>query len=279
MTFGSLFAGIGGIDLGFEKAGMECRWQVEIDPFCQAVLAKHWPNVKRHEDIKTIDFQSLERVDVIAGGFPCQDVSVAGERKGFEGERSPLWFQMWECVCVLQPRFVVVENVAGLLSLGMGRVLGDLARIGYDCEWESLSASSFGGEHRRKRVFVVAYPHSARSQVWGDSGTDGYNEGIFGSWPGFAKRTPAAGLERRGASRWCRDVHGIPGRVDRIRALGNAVVPQIAEWIGRRIVKAEELAEHRTFAPAIKSAYPKLGNEPFNADPEDLSEAWKGLKR
>lgn len=239
LTFGSLFAGIGGMDLGLERSGLECRWQVEINPFCRAVLEKHWPHVKRYEDIKTVDFHALEKVDVISGGFPCQDVSLAGERRGFEGERSSLWFQMWECVCVLQPRFVVVENVAGLLSLGLGRVLGDLARIGYDCEWESLSAASFGAEHRRQRLFIVAYPHSARSQVWRNTGANGSNEGVFGSWDGFAKRVTAPGLERCGASRWSRDVHGIPRRVDRIIALGNSVVPQIAEWIGNRISTLE----------------------------------------
>jgi hypothetical protein len=96
LTFGSLFAGIGGMDLGLERSGLECRWQVEINPFCRAVLEKHWPHVKRYEDIKTVDFHALEKVDVISGGFPCQDVSLAGERRGFEGERSSLWFQ-WYC--------------------------------------------------------------------------------------------------------------------------------------------------------------------------------------
>jgi DNA (cytosine-5)-methyltransferase 1 len=232
-----LFAGIGGFDLGFERAGMRTVWQVEIDEYCRRVLAKHWPGVKRYDDIKTVDFREMQRVDVVSGGFPCQDISLAGNREGLDGARSGLWFQMWECICVLQPRFVVVENVAGLLTLGMGRVLGDLARIGYDVEWDCLPASVFGAEHERRRIFVVAYPHKTRSQIWRSPGANDANAGIFGQGARPSIGVAHEGLERRGESRWRRDVHGVPRRVDRIKALGNAIVPQIAEWIGRRIVE------------------------------------------
>jgi DNA (cytosine-5)-methyltransferase 1 len=117
VTFGSLFAGIGGMDLGLERAGMECKWQVEINPFCQKVLAKHWPNVRRYGDITAVE--QLEYVDVIAGGFPCQDISYAGAGAGIDGERSGLWSEMLRIIRIVRPRFVIVENVAALLTRGM----------------------------------------------------------------------------------------------------------------------------------------------------------------
>ncbi len=124
LTFGSLFAGIGGFDLGFERAGLECKWQVEIDPYCQRVLAKHWPEVRRHDDIRTFppDGSDEWRVDVICGGFPCQDISDAGKRAGIDGERSGLWAEYARILGAIRPRFAVVENVAALLDNGMGSV-------------------------------------------------------------------------------------------------------------------------------------------------------------
>ena len=127
ITFGSLFAGIGGIDLGFERAGMQCKWQVEIDEYARKVLAKHWPKVRRHDDVRTWPQPDSERVDVITGGFPCQDVSAAGKRIGIKGERSGLWFEMLRVVRELRPQIVVVENVTGLLDRGAGEVYGSLA--------------------------------------------------------------------------------------------------------------------------------------------------------
>src|SRR6266699_2059797 len=140
LTVGSLFSGIGGFDLGLERAGMEIRWQVEIDSFCQQVLAKHWPNVKRYDDVRTVGAHNLERVDVLCGGFPCQDVSCAGPRTGIDGVRSGLWSEMVRVVRELRPRYVFMENTHGLLERGFGRVLGDLAEAGYDAEWACLAA-------------------------------------------------------------------------------------------------------------------------------------------
>jgi DNA-cytosine methyltransferase len=187
MTFGSLFAGIGGFDLGLERAGMACSWQVELDPWCRRVLAKHWPDVRRHDDVKTFPPGSLPvrrridgadrevrepgtgtelahhgpwKVDVICGGFPCQDISNAGSRAGIGGERSGLWSEYVRVIRTLRPRYVVVENVAAILVRGRGfdRVLGDLAESGYDAEWDCLPAGAFGAPHIRDRCFVVAYP-------------------------------------------------------------------------------------------------------------------------
>src|SRR5690242_6940886 len=151
MTFGSLFSGIGGIDLGLERAGFECRWQVEIDPFCRQVLEKHWPGVKRYGDIRTIRGSELEPVDLLAGGFPCQDLSQAGKRAGIEGARSGLWFEFARLVGELRPRYVLIENVPGLLVYdAMRRVVGELARMLYVGCGFSLRASDFGASHLRK---------------------------------------------------------------------------------------------------------------------------------
>ena len=247
ITFGSLFAGIGGFDLGFERAGMECRWQVEIDPFCQKVLAKHWPNVRRYEDVREVGKHNLEAVDIICGGFPCQDISFAGKGAGIEGERSGLWSEFYRVICELRPRYVVVENVAALLVRGMDVVLGELASCGYDAEWQVLSAAAFGAQHIRERVFILAYPKSANGarghfSPYSGNGTgrnsggqpdaDCSNAGTMASWQ----------LERgdwqTSQSPVLRVADGVPDRVDRLRALGNAVVPQVAEWIGRRIMEA-----------------------------------------
>ena len=268
LSFGSLFAGIGGLDLGFERAGMVCKWQVEINEYAKRVLAKHWPAVRRWDDVRTWPQPDTERVDVIVGGFPCQDISNAGKRAGIEGERSGLWREYIRIVRELRPRFIVVENVAALLVRGMGRVLGDLAESGYDAEWRVLSAREFGAPHIRKRVFIVANARSERvhfERGWfAGAGrqhailVDGDGkvcEVANANGKGLERRTQDDGrtnrkqanakrsrmpVERHGW--WTaepelgRVAHGISSRVDRLRGLGNAVVPQVAEWIGRRIV-------------------------------------------
>ena len=166
MTVGSLCAGIGGFDLGFERAGMTVRWQVEIDPFCRKVLTKHWPNVKRYEDLTTLTGDELEPVDLVCAGFPCQPVSVAGARKGQADERW-IWPHIARLLGVLRPRWVVLENTPGLFTAGsrfiespestFGAVLGDLAALGFDCEYETVSAQDLGAPHLRKRVWIVAH--------------------------------------------------------------------------------------------------------------------------
>jgi DNA (cytosine-5)-methyltransferase 1 len=158
VTYGSLFSGIGGIDLGLDRAGMECRWQVELDPFCRKVLTKYWPEVPKYGDIRQLTGGELEWVDLIAGGFPCQDLSQAGKRAGIEGNRSGLWFEFARLIGKLRPRFVLIENVPGLLDRrAMPRVIGELARLGYVGSWFCLRASDFGAAHLRKRVFILAY--------------------------------------------------------------------------------------------------------------------------
>ena len=161
LTFGSLFAGIGGFDLGFERAGFECRWQVEIDNYATKILEKHWPKVHRQRDIRECNASNLERVDCIIGGFPCQDISCAGRGAGLDGERSGLFFEAIRLVRELQPRAIVLENVAALLTRGLDRVLGTLAEIGYDAEWHCVPAAAVGAPHIRDRVFVLGYANSS----------------------------------------------------------------------------------------------------------------------
>jgi|TARA_Y100000310_G_scaffold53054_1_gene48675 DNA (cytosine-5)-methyltransferase 1 len=236
MTVGSLFAGIGGFDLGLERAGMEVRWQVEIDPFCRKVLAKHWPGVKRYEDVREVGAHNLEPVELICGGFPCQDISNAGKREGITGARSGLWGEYARIIRELRPRYVIVENVGALLVRGIDVVLRDLAEIGYDAEWDVLSAAAVGAPHRRERVWIVAHPEGERV------------EGNGAPWLQEPQAQVGPGLSGRDGSgtrptHWQtepdvdRMAHGVPARVDRLRGLGNAVVPQVVEWIGHRIIE------------------------------------------
>lgn len=241
MRVGSLFSGIGGLDLGLERAGMRIVWQVEIDPFCRTVLEKHWPHVPKYGDIRQIRGEELEPVDLIAGGFPCQPVSVAGKKRGQEDERW-LWPEFARIIRAVRPQYVLVENVPGLLVRGMGDVLGDLAALGYDAEWTLLSAENFGFPHKRERIFIVAYPSGFGCK----SGI--IKPVVFGKNLRTAPQNEAYEFQTtRGRSgrvfgvpygRICRVVNGVADRLDRFRfrALGNAVVPQVAEAIGRAII-------------------------------------------
>jgi len=356
MKFGSLFSGIGGMDLGLEWAGMTCIWQVEIDEYCQRVLQKHWPDVPKYGDIYNVGKHNLETPDLICGGFPCQPVSFAGKQKGIEDERW-LWPEFYRVVLELRPRYILVENVPGLYHQGFGEIITDLAEGGYDAEWDCIPASAFGAPHKRERVFIVAYSISdlhyreksrgigAETQIssvyrtkddstrrTGGAGgvrlsntgyvadaerkqdrrifesriqsnlrTEGENvayppsKRLEGGIGGTSERSRLAsqgqnvadaerkrarsrdvrgnrplrnaegemhgrgrieadvsggwwttepclgelvdGLSPELAGRFIRVVKGCPDRVNKLRALGNAVVPQVAEWIGRLIME------------------------------------------
>ncbi len=237
-----LFSGIGGFSLGLERAGMTTVAFCEIEPYCRAVLAKHWPGVRIYEDIRTLTADILERdgiaVDVICGGFPCQDISVAGRGAGLAGERSGLWREYFRLVGELRPRVVIVENVAALLGRGIGDVLGDLASIGYDAEWCCVPAWAVGMPHNRNRVWIVAHPGKERAERR-------VQEPL--SWltalPWRENGRRAAEWARRSNlhhAALCRGSDGISNRVDRVGALGNAVVPQTPELIGRAIMEAAQ---------------------------------------
>lgn len=256
LTMGSLFAGIGGFDLGFERAGFKTIWQVEIEDYCRRVLARHFPDAERFGDIRECGSHNLDPVDVITGGFPCQDVSQnrTNGAPGLEGERSGLWSEMLRIICELRPRCVVVENVSALLYRGIGRVLGELAESGYDAEWDCIPAAAVGAPHIRDRVFILAYPRCELGsfpvcrfygcnelvQQGGDRGEAerGQNRKLIALVPGVHSGVAADWW--RTQSRMARSADGIPDRLDRLHGVGNAVVPQIAEWIARRL--AEHLA-------------------------------------
>lgn len=245
MRYGSLFSGIGGFELGFERAGLCCDWQVECDQFCNELLSQRFPSAKKWDDIRTFRPGSGWYVDVICGGFPCQDISFAGNGEGLHGERSGLWADYYRIIRALRPRYIVVENVAAIIGRGLDTVLGDLAALGYDAEWEVLSAQQFGAWHLRERMFIVAYPSSLRisgsffgpefseaRQGWesGEANLLSWNQ----AWPDVAWRNG------RCVGVVSRKDDGVPRWMDRVRGLGNAVVPAISECIGRRLVSFDK---------------------------------------
>lgn len=235
VTVGSLFSGIGGMDLGLERAGMRVIWQSEIDPFASKVLKKHWKEVPNYGDIRSIKWENVERPTVVCGGYPCQPFSTAGRRKGAEDPRH-LWSWFRDAIGILRPQYVLLENVRGHLSLGGVDVLADIASLRYDAEWQVVSAASIGANHKRERLFIVAYAEgsvgrSTESQSLetifrqtAESGECGCEQGSFSDWWETEPNVD-------------RVADGIPDRVDRLRTLGNAVVPQVAEHIGRFIMR------------------------------------------
>lgn len=243
----SLFAGIGGIDLGLERAGMTPVGQVEINPFCQRVLAHHWPEVPRHDDVSTTpkwwSSAPRPRVHVVAGGFPCQPFSVAGRQLGIADERW-MWPAMAAVVRHVRPDYVFVENVSDLVrdADAFGWVLRDLAALGFDAEWAVLPAPAFGApQAKRERVYLVAYAQSlygpARCGLveGGDRQSPLAARGLLGL--PVAARGQAARVWLEAEPRVDRLVDGVPAQVDRIAAFGNAVIPAAAEHIGRLIVE------------------------------------------
>jgi DNA (cytosine-5)-methyltransferase 1 len=240
LTFGSLFAGIGGLDLGLERAGMECKWQVEIDDFCTMVLEKHWPNVRRFRDVRECGAHNLPAVDLICGGFPCQPHSVAGEQRGAEDDRD-LWPEYHRIVAELKPQWVVGENVPNIRNTILDDVLADLEGLGYTTVALDIPAIAIGARHKRHRIFIVAYATGSNRDAHATDKGNGQPalQKISRNGNGLSGRCSWWDIEPDVG----RVVDGIPNGVDRLRALGNAVVPQVAEWIGRRIIEAEDWPE------------------------------------
>jgi DNA (cytosine-5)-methyltransferase 1 len=312
------FAGIGGFSIGLERAGFETVAFSEVDDYASKVLAKKWPEIKNYGDIKGLTAGRLAGdgigVDLITGGFPCQDISTAGKQAGIEGERSGLWGELARVIDEIQPRYAILENVTALISgdsgRWFGRVLGDLAQIGYDAEWHCISASAVGAHHHRDRVWIIAYPNSRpvreQSELFGRSKDSSISQfdgkeksmvdancgiesvGIHASesqgvlpaeaegqgpscGPGSSLHSADANSKRgcRGPSDWehaadvgkppiCtrgflrrmeiwdvepsvgRVANGVSSRAYRLKCLGNAIVPQIAQLIGEEIMAYEE---------------------------------------
>lgn len=229
-----LFSGIGGFSLGLERAGMRTVAFCEPEPFCRAVLAKHWPAVPCYDDVRTLTADRLAAdgisANVICGGFPCQDISHAGKGAGLAGERSGLWFEFQRLIAEVKPRYAIIENVSALRSRGLDQVLGSLATIGYDAEWHCIPASAVGAPHRRDRIWIVAYPNN-----------DGESTRKINAEASRLQIVITNGGWRRwdGKPEDVRMDDGIPNRMDRLKALGNAVVPQIPEIIGRAIMEKQ----------------------------------------
>lgn len=302
-----LFSGIGGFSLGLERAGMETVAFCEIDTHARKVLEKHWPDVPIYNDVKAIKpskwFWLPGDIDVVCGGFPCQDISVAGQKKGIkDGTRSGLWKEFARVIKEVKPRYALIENVANLRNLGLNQVIKDLWQIGYACEWHIISARSVGACHLRERVWVIAYPNNigcsikkqfreSIQEAFSRSGEQASNDELTNSnGKGLERQRESVGIQEAYAatngtiigtpdtdmprlwrpfaseeesSRWwtettasfrdwwkvesdiCRVDDGLPRGLDkdrreRIKQLGNTVVPQIPELIGRAIIKYEE---------------------------------------
>ena len=250
LTIGSCFSGIGGLELGFEwTGGFETKWQIEWDESASEVLKKNWPNIVRYSDIR--DVTSPPPVDIICGGFPCQDVSRAGKRAGITGNRSGLYIELLRTIRMVRPKLSIMENVAALVDDGIDTVLGDLAQEGNDAEWDCLSACEFGAPHARERVFLLAYPGSqsftlplfaryGEEAITRNKTTQKWGENRYVSEMGYKA---AQGI--RDDKKWLpepevpRMVNGIPSELDSIKQLGNAVVPQVAQKIGEMILEFE----------------------------------------
>jgi len=254
ITFGSLFAGCGGGDLGLERAGMECEWQVEIDPMCRKVLEKHWPHVSRFCDVHDVGRHNLEAVDLIIGGFPCQPFSSAGKQRGTEDDRW-LWPQMERVIEELRPRWVIGENTPGVDRLALGQIISGLEGIGYKVGPPlEIPACAIGADHLRYRTWILGYsnhegapempindetsrvPEAIRRHTERGRGSLGRNasgigrvgEPIPGYRIGEQKNNPG-GMGGK---------DGLPGRMDRLRMIGNAMHVDAVEMIGRAIMEA-----------------------------------------
>lgn len=262
-----LFSGIGGMALGLEEAGMEMVGFCEIEAFPSQLLRRRWPGVRKWRDVRNVRHENVARsvgaVDLVAGGFPCQDISAAGRGEGLAGKRSGLWFEMLRVIEEIGPRWVIAENVPALRTKGLETVLQGLNALGYSAVWNCIPAAAVGARHQRDRIWIVARADSAREpqpqrgeqtqREWsgdcGESVRDADSERLA-FWQSFNRHLEqelqaAQRADRSGFGVWSvepalgRVVDGFPGRVDRIKALGNAVVPQIPMMIGRVIMRME----------------------------------------
>jgi DNA (cytosine-5)-methyltransferase 1 len=241
-----LFSGIGGFSLGLERAGMKTVAFCEFDKNARKVLNKHWPDVPVYEDVRELTNERLKSdgitgIDVITGGFPCQDISVAGKQAGIgEGTRSGLWSECARLVREIRPNYAIFENVTALISGEQGRwfqrVLFDLSQIGYDAEWHCIPASELGAHHHRDRVWIIAYAAINGSQS--DSSLLRYDVSILRERASseFTQYFDESWLGGFGNCKGIRERDGLSNRSHRLKQLGNSVVPQIPELIGRAIM-------------------------------------------
>lgn len=250
LTHGSLFSGIGGFELGAKRKGIKTIWNCEINKDCREVLKKHFPETKQYTDITKL--ANPEYVKIISGGFPCQDISIAqihkkhldekNKAKGIKGERSGLWKEMFRICGEVMPKYIIIENSPMLISRGLGTILADLSRIGYVCEWRCLFASQFGFPHKRKRIFIIAYPlEKRRINI----------NAVLGKLPEILQKQKSrpdyipSDFKRydcKTIGESLRAYNGIPEGLDkkRIGMCGNAVIPDITEFLFKCIVQHHE---------------------------------------
>lgn len=236
-----LFSGIGGLALGLKRAGFQTTAFCEAEPYCRHVLERHWPGVACYDDVRTLTADRLRAdgisVDAIAGGFPCQDISYAGFGAGLEGARSGLFFEYARLIRELGPDVAIVENVSALLDRGMGAVLGTLSDLGYHAIWDTVSACSVGHPHMRRRVFIVAYAH--RLDGW-----ERFRDSFAREYRALQTLDRFEGARSRQRARLANPselyggADGLPYGMERNRAIGNAVAPDVAETIGTAIMRA-----------------------------------------
>jgi DNA (cytosine-5)-methyltransferase 1 len=238
LNVGSLFSGIGGFEIGFKEQGYSIEYFVESDAYCREVLRKNFPGIPIYGNIATIDFRKLPKVDVLTGGFPCQDISIAGKHIGIEGGRSSLWKEYARAINECKPKYAIIENSPLLASRGLETVLQNISEMGYDAEWSCLQASWFGNFQKRERMFIIAYMQMLGFiHAWDDSckgkGVKRFFEAIpiEGRTIGDKERLQ----EQICSTKFIRNRNGIPCRVDRIKCCGNAVVPDVSRWIAKRL--------------------------------------------
>ena len=272
-----LFSGIGGFALAASwvwKDELDIVGFCEIEEYAQKVLQKNFPEVPIYQDVQELKGKDFKNIDLITGGFPCQDISIAGKGAGIEGERSGLWSEMCRIISEVRPKYAIIENVPMLIHRGLERVLCDLTKIGYDCEWQIIGADDVGAWHKRKRIWIVAYsnrfrknkqqsrirsksiqsirknPNTLRQKISNSSSSRrkiGLSKERYRKERDTKKFINNSNRQRgrKAKHNWTtepsvgRVANGIPNRVDRLKGLGNAIVPQVAKLIMERIKYAK----------------------------------------
>ena len=226
LTHGSLFSGIGGFELGATWANIETIWNCEIKDWNRKILNERYPTTKQYNDIR--ELQSPEYVDIISGGFPCQDISISNTKAGgIKASRSGIWSEMFRIIWNVRPKYVIIENSSAITFRGLERVLCDLSEIGYDAEWQCLSGTNFGIQQGRERAYIIAYPNCI--------GCEGQpkEQMVFTQPPQQFMRVAPGWRTRRDLPepKSFRKANDIPGGLHRVKGLGNAVMPVIAYYL------------------------------------------------
>ena len=235
LTHGSLFSGIGGFEEGAERAGIKTLWNCEFETFQRSILTKHYKDNEQYTDVRIANIST--KVDIISGGFPCQDISVAGKMEGIKGERSGLWSEMFRITRDIRPKYVIIENSPALLIRGFERVLCDLSEIGYSTEWQCISNSAFGYPHKRERLYAIAYSNEIGLQS--DLCEQRATNSIFRKWT--SNQNDGYTLSKRiheiGPSEVIRNGNGFQFWTHRVGSVGNSVNPTIAHYLFECIKK------------------------------------------